>query len=312
MSYYPSYTTLKCLEASARLLNFTRAGRELHLTQGAVSHHISKLEAQLGVELFERQAGGLILTEAGIWYLQQIAPALRQIEFATDSLRGRVYRQESLRISVQPTFADYWLMPKLNQFSLDHPDIRLDIVVQSGASDANDTVDAWFEQSAGASPGIEAVKVLELSYRPYVAPARLAALGHAFADGEIAPEVVIDVLRRSPLLKTTAAYVWEHWLRQKGLMGCIDASHLEDGPTYAMVSLVLKAVMDGVGVALLPGYLVEAPVTNGQLICLDREAWHSDRPYHMRWLTARRSVVLDTLISWVRCELAEESSGIDE
>ncbi|MBV7483181.1 LysR family transcriptional regulator [Bordetella sp. BOR01] len=304
MSYYPSYTALKCLEVSARLLSLTRAGRELHLTQGAVSHHISKLEEQLGVALFERHAGGLALTAAGTWFVQQMTPAIRRIEQATDGLRSGAHRQELVRISVQPTFADYWLMPKLNRFSLDHPEICLDIVVRSGDADSNDAVDAWFEQSTGAAPGIDALKILDLIYKPYVSPGRLAALGYARMLPAMAPESLVDILRRSPLLKTTATQVWENWLRQKGIISQIDPEHLGDGPRYAMVSLVLRAVMDGVGVALLPGYLTAAPLSQGELLCLDEEGWQSDRPYHMRWASGSRARGLATLIDWMEREMA--------
>src|SRR3546814_2401309 len=80
----------------------------------------------------------LALTPAGAWYVQQVIPAVRRIELATDSLRSGAHRQELVRISVQPTFADYWLMPKLNHFSLDHPETCLDIVVRSGDADSTD------------------------------------------------------------------------------------------------------------------------------------------------------------------------------
>jgi len=304
MSDYPSYTALKCLEVSARLLSFTRAGRELHLTQGAVSHHISKLEAQLGVTLFERHAGGLALTAEGAWFVQQVTPALHRIEASTDGLRNGAHRQELVRISVQPTFADYWLMPKLNRFSLDHPEICLDIVVRSGDADGNDDVDAWLEQSTGAAPGVDALKILDLIYKPYVSAGRLASLGYSHTPSTMTPESLVDILRRSPLLKTTATQVWENWLRQKGIISQIDPKHLGDGPRYAMVSLVLKAVMDGVGVALLPGYLTTAPLSQGELLCLDQEGWQSDRPYYMRWASGRREGGLATLIDWMEQEMA--------
>src|SRR3546814_6939935 len=110
---------------------------------------------------------------------------------STDSLRSGAHRQELVRISVQPTFADYWLMPKLNRFSLDHPETCLDIVVRSGDADSTDAVDAWFEQSTGAAPGVDALKILDLVYKPYVSPGRLAALGYTHAPTATDPEFQI-------------------------------------------------------------------------------------------------------------------------
>ncbi|MFA5520969.1 MAG: LysR family transcriptional regulator [Castellaniella sp.] len=304
MSYYPSYTALKCLEASARLLSFTQAGQELHLTQSAVSHHISKLEAQLAVKLFERHAvGGVTLTEEGIWYVQQVIPALHRIVLSTDKLRNGLHRQALIRIAVQPTFADYWLMPKLNRFSLDHPGIRLDIIVRSGDSEREEAVDAWFEQSEGAAPGIDALKILDLIYKPYTSPGQLASLGYRDLPPAMTTGTLIDILQRSPLLKTTVTQVWENWLRQKNIISRIDPKHLGSGPRYEMISLVLQAVVDGVGIALLPGYLTTDPLSAGKLICLDQEGWKSNRPYCLRWLSGYRDEHLITLIEWMKKEV---------
>src|SRR5690606_24670348 len=115
MSYYPSYATLKCFEATARLLSFTHASRELNLTQGAVSHHVLKLEKQLSASLFNRSNGKLVLTEAGEQYLHEIKPALDMIEHATDRLRSGSNPNIAIRVAVPPTFAEHWLMSRLNQ-----------------------------------------------------------------------------------------------------------------------------------------------------------------------------------------------------
>lgn len=307
MSYYPSHTALRCLETSARLLSFTRAARELHLTQGAVSQHISKLESQLGVALFERHAGGLSLTEAGTWFARQVGPAMRQIETATDDLRSGGRRQEVVRLSVQPTFADYWLMPRLNRFSLDHPETRVDIVIKSVDQDDRTPVDAWFEQCTGAAPGTEALEILSLVYKPFVSPERLAALGYPLPAEGVTQNEMVDILHRSPLLKTAASQLWEKWLRHKQLIGRIAHDHLGDGPRYAMASLAMQAVIDGVGIALLPDYLSRAPVGRGLLVCLDDEGWQSDKSYYMLWQQGRaRSGGLGALIDWMAAEPSRE------
>ena len=83
MSVTPSLIALRCFDASARLLSFTKAAEEIHLTQGAVSHQILRLEAHLGVALFLRRSAGVHLTAAGKAYWDEISAALRQIERAT-------------------------------------------------------------------------------------------------------------------------------------------------------------------------------------------------------------------------------------
>ena len=88
----PSTMSLLCLEASARLHSFTAAAAELHLTQGAVSRQIMALEARLDAKLFVRRRDALVLTEAGRYYLDEIAPLLQRLERATAyvmALKGR-------------------------------------------------------------------------------------------------------------------------------------------------------------------------------------------------------------------------------
>src|SRR3984893_7232756 len=119
----PSLAALRAFET--RTLNFTGAANELGQTQGAVSHQVSTLEARLGVKLFERQARGLKLTEAGERYLPLVRDSLERLRAAEDLVR--LERPSVLTVTVSPNFASKWLVPRLGGFSVTHPNLDLRI-----------------------------------------------------------------------------------------------------------------------------------------------------------------------------------------
>src|SRR5882757_9817067 len=120
----PPLNALKAFEAAARHESFTRAAEELFVTQGAVSHQVKALEAELGIKLFNRERQRLVITEAGRDYLAVIRDALDRIAAGTDRL---VQRQNSgaLTVSTSPDFAAKWLVHRLGRFAESHPDIDL-------------------------------------------------------------------------------------------------------------------------------------------------------------------------------------------
>ena len=113
---FPSLMALRCFDFAARHSSFTKAAHEVHLTQGAVSHQILGLEAQLGASLFLRKKSGLQLTAAGRAYWVEISAALRQLERATQNLVLHKGEGGVLNLCVASSFATYWLMPRLAGF----------------------------------------------------------------------------------------------------------------------------------------------------------------------------------------------------
>src|SRR3984893_15947512 len=112
----PSLAALRAFETAARTLSFTRAAAELHQTQGAISHQVNALEARLGVKLFEREARGLRLTEAGDKYLPLVRESLDRLRTAEELIRSE--RPSILTVTVSPNFAGKWLVPRLGGFSV--------------------------------------------------------------------------------------------------------------------------------------------------------------------------------------------------
>lgn len=118
----PPLNSLKAFEAAGRHLNFRRASEELGVTQGAVAQHVRALENLLKIKLFHRHARGLALTDEGRRYLQPLRRAFDMIAEATETLSPK---DKVVTISSTPSFATRWLVPRLGEFSADHPDVRL-------------------------------------------------------------------------------------------------------------------------------------------------------------------------------------------
>ena len=112
----PPLNALKAFEAAARHESFTRAAEELCVTQGAVSHQVKALEAELGVKLFNRERQRLVITEAGRGYLEVVRDALDRIAAGTERLLQR-QSAGSLTVSTSPNFASKWLVHRLGRFA---------------------------------------------------------------------------------------------------------------------------------------------------------------------------------------------------
>ncbi len=133
MASLPPVTTLQAFEAVARRRSFAVAAAELHLTASAISHQVARLEADLGVRLFERSAHGVRLSDAGTRYLERVSGALSAIAAATEDLRQGV--GNSLYVHCAPSIASLWLMPRLRRFAQAHPGISLNLSAAHTHSD---------------------------------------------------------------------------------------------------------------------------------------------------------------------------------
>src|ERR671911_1627553 len=120
----PPLSALRAFEAAARHLSFTRAADELHVTQTAISHQIKGLEERLGVRLFRRLPRGLLLTEEAQRFLPPVREAFDQIAAAAQRLTA-VGSSGTLTVSVLPSFASKWLVPRLGRLRPAFPDLRL-------------------------------------------------------------------------------------------------------------------------------------------------------------------------------------------
>ena len=133
MASLPPVINLQAFEAVALHRSFVLAAAELHLTASAISHQVARLEAHLGVRLFERSAHGVRISAAGESYLSRVGGALSAIAAATEDLRQGV--SNSLYVHSAPSIAGLWLMSRLHGFAKAYPDISLNLSAAHTPSD---------------------------------------------------------------------------------------------------------------------------------------------------------------------------------
>jgi LysR family glycine cleavage system transcriptional activator len=285
--FLPTTTALRCLDASARWGSFTRAAKELHLTQSAVSNQILNLERQLGVALFDREHGRLELTPDGRLFWEDTLAALQQLGRATRRITERSDKPATLTVSAPSSFANLWLMPRMEDFVRENPGITLNLIDRSDARGLQTAQeDAAFELCETHPPGMSSICVLSMVYRPYASPAlvrRLQLTKHLIDETTFSPEGLPALLGSAALIRTSMANAWEAWLRLAKLDKVIEPGMLVTGPVYAQASLALTAVRSGIGVALLPGYVADEYRKEGAIVKLSPIGWPSNRSYRLQW-----------------------------
>ena len=280
----PTLTALRCFDAACRLLSFTRAAREVHLTQSAVSQQVAGLETLLGTALLTRQRGGLQLTAAGRAYWIETSTALRQIERATQDLITHQGQGGQFNLSVASSFASYWLVPRLSGFVAAHPEVTLNLSTQIGPVDFSaSSHTASIEYCDGPQEGLAAVRVHALTLRPYAAPALLKTRLHPRRARLRKGEEMRTFLLSQPLIRhATVPQAWRSWLEQAGLLQGLE-DHLRAGPQYDLLSMALNAVIAGLGVVLLPDYMARGALQTRQIVKLSDVGWESPKAYFLRY-----------------------------
>src|SRR4051794_12260889 len=199
----PALNALKAFEAAARHESFTRAAEELCVTQGAVSHQVKALEAELGLKLFVRERQRLAITEQGREYLAVLRDAFDRIALGTERLKQR-QTSGVLTVSTSPDFAAKWLVNRLGRFSEAHPEIDLRISATLHHVDfAREDVDVAVRHGEGDWPGLDAVRLSPEQLFAVCSPKLMAG-----ARGICRPA---HVLKRPPL-HLDDRKDWSPWL----------------------------------------------------------------------------------------------------
>jgi LysR family glycine cleavage system transcriptional activator len=234
-------------------LNFTHAAEEMHVTHGAVSQRIKRLEEHLGMSLFRRSGRRMLLTDEGRLLLERVRTAISEITDGVEAIRSGT-RDRILTISTLPGFAAYWLLPRLADFNEHHSDIEVNIRASLSLTDfTRDGVDMAVRFGAGAWPGLKSIKLFDEELVPVCSP--------AFGGGRL-PRAPGDLLKM-PLLHDERQ-PWSMWFRVVGL----DYRDAGQGPRYSEQTLLLAAAIGGLGVALARASLVHADLEAGRLVRL--------------------------------------------
>ena len=242
----PPLNALRAFEAAARHLNFRLAAEELGVTQGAVAQHVRALEADLGIKLFDRLPRSVALTEPGRSYAHQLRRAFEVMTQATTALRCEPLR---LTISVSPTFASKWLIPRLPDFTAAHPDIELRILAsESLANFRSDGVDIAVRQGgAPFAADLAADLLFEQNLVAVCSPRLLVHPPRPLSPTE---------LDRFTLLSDTH----DHWpeFAERTLERSLSPSARQ--LRFSQTSLAIDAAIAGQGLALAADFLVEQDI----------------------------------------------------
>lgn len=283
----PKLNALRMFDAAARHLNFRRAAEELNLTQGAVAQQVRGLEADLGVKLFGREARGLSLTTQGREYHASVGRALGLIHQATQKLAPT---PEQIRLSVTPSFATKWLVPRLPGFAAAHPDIDLQTDASEGLADfKSDGIDLAIRY--GRPPFGE-----NLEYE-FLAPRNLSAVCSPELAKKISTISKVEEFVSHRLIEDGHS-LWRPLLDQ-GDRG----QHLRI-MKFNQTALAMDAAANGQGIALAPYLLIEAEVARGELAVVWQDTTEYDRGYYLVWRERpSQAVALRTVIDWVMSEI---------
>ncbi|VVE26107.1 LysR substrate-binding domain-containing protein [Pandoraea terrigena] len=248
----PSSTALTAFEAAARHGSFARAAEELSLTEGAISRQIGRLEAFLGVTLFERVGNRVRLLPNGERYAVQVRESLDRLDRDSQYLMGQPSDGASLDIATIPTFAMRWLIPRLSRFQQRHPNItvhlaeRMDpfVLAESG-------FDAAIHFEHPAWTGMRTHHLLHEVLVPVCHPDLLT-------EGE--GTTSLDDLPR--LHRRQNPDAWQRYAQETGT----PLTNPAMGARYDLHGMLIEAALAGLGVALVPRLYVETELSLGRLV----------------------------------------------
>jgi len=315
----PPLNALKAFEAAGRHLSVKKAAAELNVTPAAVSHQIKALEDFLGVKLFLRRNRALELTEAARACLPKLREGFDSLVQAVDRLRAHK-AGGMLTVSVAPSFAARWLMPRLHRFLEAHPDTDVRVSARlrhtaegtrRGAAAERATVDTWLADSdvailygRGDYPGFQVDKLFTLTITPICSPRLITDPEH--------PLLRPADLRHQLLLHDDTGDLydgvsfWEVWLRAAG----VEDVDLSRGAHFSHAVLAFEAAIEGHGVVatmpllaendlhsarLVTPFALRVPLQSSYyLVCAESVAKRRDVAAFREWLLAEAAKETDT------------------
>ncbi len=267
--FLPSIASLRALEALDRLGSASAVAKELSLTQSAVSRQLQALERQMDVNLILRAQKRLTLTAAAQDYASEIRQALGLI--ANASLRLQVVPVGgTVNLAILPAFGMRWLMPRLPDFARLHPEVTINMSTRLQPFNfAREPFDAAIHFGQPDWPDTDYMLLRHEQVIPVCAP-------DLVPDMPTSPHIV----RTLPLLHIqTRPRAWQHWFEGQGL----PATGPLPGTMYDQYATITHAALHGLGVALMPDYLVEQDLATGRLVPLHPAPVEATGAYYLMW-----------------------------
>lgn len=280
----PSLNSLRAFSAVADTLNFSQAGRALNVSHAAVSQQVRALETHLNVSLVMRHGRGVALTPEGQELARSLEEAFQHVRLAVDTLTDSGSRRP-LQVTMTPAFAVSWLMPRISDFRLEHPDVELMLNPTAEVVDlAPGSVDVAIRFGDGKWKGLDAELLLPTTFAIMAATALVG--DKTFTD----PEQLVDY----PWLQELGTNELSLWLEGQGVIapGKLDITHL---PGY----MVLDGLRRGDGITASARMFLESDIAAGHLRVLFEET----RPGSGYYIVTRPGVMrppVKAFVSWLR------------
>lgn len=288
---YPSISSLCAFEAVARTNSFTSAAKELSLTQSAVSRQVSALETQLNCILLFRNTHVISLTPTGREYLSKIAPALTEIRNASLNALSKNL-QRTATIALLPTFGTRWLMPRIPKFLQLHPDVTLNFTTRIGEfnfqAEAIDGaiyygLDVWDDADLTL---LMTEKVVPVASHEFITE-------HSITQPQ-------DLIGLPKLHMKSRPDDWENWFNRHNLN-----QGQKSGMIFEQFSLVTQACMAGVGMALMPEFLIEPELRNGSLISIGDSVKNQGAYYFVQPKDGLPNSVISDFKNWILTQVEQ-------
>jgi len=298
MRRVPNFVLLRAFEAAARLESFTLAGKELHLTQSAISHQVRELEDYFGRKLFDRRTRRVELTPEGKRLQESLSRVFDVIEAACNEV-ALAPQSQVLAVYCPPSFAAKWLGPRLPQFMQTHGDITIRL---SSGAEAIDLTQAR-EVDVAITYGSAHTRA-GLVVRP-LGKERIVPLCSPSLIDERAP--LLSQMEALPLIDSQLSRVsWPDWFAANGKV-----CPTRPRASFDRGALAISAAVDGMGIALESTRLAERELARGDLVAVgENEFAHIARETH--FLSYRQNEAhLEKIKTFVQWLLKNLDLGVD-
>jgi LysR family glycine cleavage system transcriptional activator len=305
LSRLPPLNSLRAFVVAAKHMSFSKAAGELHVTPAAISQQIKQLEDQLGCELFRRSNRNLVLTDEGQACMPGLADAFERIVQALEQIDA-AGQAGPLTVSVAPSFAAKWLVPRVDNFRTVHPEIDVRISASMHLVDFDiEDVDCAIRYGAGDYGELFAEKILGETVFPVCSPALAQNGGGLKEPRDLAR---FTLLHDDSPDQDPSCPDWRMWLKAAGVKD-VDAAR---GLRLNQSSLVLEAAVAGHGVALAKGTLAAEDLRTGRLIRPFNVTQTLDFAYYL--VCPRRKTALAKVVAflrWLRAQTGNDATLVD-
>lgn len=295
MPRLPSLSALRAFEIAARTKNFSEAGKEINVTHAAISQHVRKLEEHLGIPLFKRKGRTLHLTSAGKRLGEQLSMSFSEIDDVLTEL-DKAKSLQPLKLTMTPSFASEWLLPRIFDFREKYPNIKLVINPSFALSDlASEGIDLGIRFGTGTWDGLKSEMLIASSF--------VVVAGKKLLKDKVVNEA--DDLKDLPWLQELGTNEVEAWLLKQGIK-----FHNKTDIIYLPGHMILNAARDGCGVACTAYILVKDDVKNGNLQMLfDEGNPENNIGYYLITTRNLKSRNAEIFINWIKTAVFKEDNS---